>query len=207
MAKRCRRRDAGSHGRRGRLCRYLRRARHSCAVDAAGKVFCWGSASEGELGVPGLLHSAVPTAVSIPEPIVQLRCNQSLTCARSGRGQVFCWGDDRAMSPLTQLTSRPPVAVAELAGSDDLWVLSERGLRPFRGALRCDGWVPASLPSGCTCCTLCRRHSAQRGLFGGPRRRSFPGCPVPGRAICAANRAPPRPPVAPGQGRRNAACP
>lgn len=173
-------------------------ARHSCAVNAAGKVFCWGSASEGELGVPGLPHSAVPTAVSIPEPIVQLRCNQSLTCARSRRGQVFCWGDDRAMSPLTQLTSRPPVAVAELAGSDDLWVLSSAVCGLSAGALRCDGWVPASLPSGlhplhfvptpqraARVCLAVRDDAASQDVL----------C-LDGRSVPRTG-APPRPPVAP----------
>lgn len=173
-------------------------ARHSCAVNAAGRVFCWGSASEGELGVPGLPHSAVPVAVPIPEPVVQLRCNQSLTCARSGRGQVFCWGDDRAMSPLTQLTPRPPVAVADLAGSDDLWVLPTAVCGLAGGALRCDGWVPSPLPPGLhplhfvptpqrapQVCLSVRDDAARQDVL----------C-LDGQAVPRAG-APPRPPIAP----------
>lgn len=113
--------------------------RHSCAVTAGGVVHCWGSASQGELGVPGLRRSSVPVALAVPEAVAQLRCSQSLTCARTQSGEVYCWGDDRAMQVGPSEVARPPTRVPALAGASDLWVLPSAVCAVVAGALRCDG--------------------------------------------------------------------
>jgi hypothetical protein len=122
--------------------------RHTCAVTASLAVHCWGQASQGELGVPGLRHSPVPVPVPLPEPVVQVRCSQALTCARSAAGRVYCWGDDDAQSPDPATQPLPPTEVARLRGATDLWVLPHAvcGLHPSE--VRCDGLELAAPPPG-----------------------------------------------------------
>ncbi len=67
---------------------------HSCATDVAGKVFCWGDNSKGELGNGGTASSAVPVEVyGLPGPVTALSAGGGYTCAVSA-GRVYCWGDD-----------------------------------------------------------------------------------------------------------------
>ncbi|MBL9007752.1 MAG: hypothetical protein JNJ46_26075 [Myxococcales bacterium] len=122
--------------------------RHSCAVTATGGVSCWGSAEQGELGVPGLRRSSVPVAVAIPDAVVQVRCNRSLTCARTRKDHVYCWGDDERMSPDPATQPLPPTNVVGLAGSADLWVLPQAVCGLVAAEVRCDGLALADAPLG-----------------------------------------------------------
>ncbi|MFO0553507.1 MAG: hypothetical protein U0271_34310 [Polyangiaceae bacterium] len=66
---------------------------HTCAVDAAGSVYCWGSNYLGQLGVGDTLDRNVPTRVSLP-PVVDLAAGSGFTCAVEASGAVWCWGSD-----------------------------------------------------------------------------------------------------------------
>jgi alpha-tubulin suppressor-like RCC1 family protein len=71
---------------------------HTCARTSAGRVFCWGTNADGELG------NTMPTAAPTPAPQAVLFGSRPLedvrsivagahhTCALRGDGAVLCWG-------------------------------------------------------------------------------------------------------------------
>lgn len=67
-------------------------ALHSCAVDAEGSVFCWGSNSRGQLGNGTTIDSNLPVRVSAGGPYVAVSTGDAHTCALTVDGQLRCWG-------------------------------------------------------------------------------------------------------------------
>lgn len=68
---------------------------HSCAVDANGRVFCWGSNAYGQLGQPlDLAAISVPRQVELPTRVraVRLAAGSEHTCALTERDNLVCWG-------------------------------------------------------------------------------------------------------------------
>lgn len=66
---------------------------HSCALDAAGAVRCFGQNSRGQLGVGAQLQkSAKALPVSLPEPALELAAGWDHTCALGVSGRLYCWG-------------------------------------------------------------------------------------------------------------------
>jgi alpha-tubulin suppressor-like RCC1 family protein len=80
---------------------------HSCALDASGMVWCWGSNDDpastdcfGQLGtgddcsvLPRTNRPAFGIDRSQVEPVVvSLQTRSNLNCARNDAGQVYCWG-------------------------------------------------------------------------------------------------------------------
>jgi alpha-tubulin suppressor-like RCC1 family protein len=70
---------------------------HACAVDDAGKAYCWGEDNFGEVGNGGGGPTQVPEAVKDGgvldgEVLVEIEAGQFNTCALSDDGDVFCWG-------------------------------------------------------------------------------------------------------------------
>lgn len=70
----------------------------TCATDAAGALWCWGSNSAG-LGTPGTLvpgspqkDITTPRRISLPGRTAEVAVGYSFHCALTDRGQVFCWG-------------------------------------------------------------------------------------------------------------------
>lgn len=81
---------------------------HSCAVDDAGKVYCWGSNENGQLGDGGTTDSLVPVEVDMGgdlsgKEIAAVSAGEGYTCALDTEGSVYCWGegiDSEVYSPL-----------------------------------------------------------------------------------------------------------
>lgn len=67
---------------------------HVCAVDAAGKVVCWGKGGTGRLGTPGDDDQLTPTVVPGLADIAGVAAGMDITCAWTVHGAVWCWGDD-----------------------------------------------------------------------------------------------------------------
>jgi alpha-tubulin suppressor-like RCC1 family protein len=67
---------------------------HTCAVDADGKIWCWGRGDEGQLGDGMGREHASPTATALDNGAVTadaITTGAAHTCALAG-GRVFCWG-------------------------------------------------------------------------------------------------------------------
>ncbi|GMV14316.1 MAG: hypothetical protein HS104_19300 [Polyangiaceae bacterium] len=66
---------------------------HSCALDAAGSVSCWGRNDWGQLGVGALVDkTTAPLGVALPERIVELAAGWDHSCALGESGALYCWG-------------------------------------------------------------------------------------------------------------------
>ena len=69
---------------------------HTCAVDAAGGVHCWGANGSGQVGDGTTVTRTSPVAVTALPPgtaVASVACGERHTCANAF-GTVFCWGAD-----------------------------------------------------------------------------------------------------------------
>ena len=64
---------------------------HSCALDAAGAVFCWGYNFNGQTGVPSLGQVWQPTAAASGKRFTAISAGNRTTCAVEP-GATWCWG-------------------------------------------------------------------------------------------------------------------
>ncbi|HEX2081338.1 MAG TPA: hypothetical protein VHG08_26780, partial [Longimicrobium sp.] len=65
----------------------------TCALDAAGAAWCWGSDEDGKLGNGGAdAASGVPTRVAGGHVFRSIQAGREHACATTGDGSVFCWG-------------------------------------------------------------------------------------------------------------------
>ncbi|HVI03834.1 MAG TPA: hypothetical protein VM869_34310 [Enhygromyxa sp.] len=66
---------------------------HSCALDRAGQVQCWGASGWAQLGDgEGTRDRATPERIRAAGPFVEIVAGYTHTCARTGDGAVWCWG-------------------------------------------------------------------------------------------------------------------
>lgn len=109
---------------------------HSCAILVDHSVRCWGDNFEGQLGAPGLNHSASALPVSFFEggafgAAVAISAGAAHTCATTLHDRTFCWGTNnfgetgrtdtgtallqpRLASPVSNSPSFPMTAVHSL---------------------------------------------------------------------------------------------
>lgn len=100
---------------------------HTCALQAAGRIACWGRNDSGQLGDGGTTGSAVPVTVEDADgdalgTVRGIAGGGEHTCAVLSSGGVRCWGagaHGRLGDGGTTDRSRP-VAVVGIDGADDL---------------------------------------------------------------------------------------
>jgi alpha-tubulin suppressor-like RCC1 family protein len=67
---------------------------HTCAINAAGGVLCWGSNETGALGNGNNGDSSTPVqVVGLTSGVVEVAAGLGHSCARTDTGNVFCWGN------------------------------------------------------------------------------------------------------------------
>ncbi|MCH7564707.1 MAG: Ig-like domain-containing protein, partial [Gemmatimonadetes bacterium] len=89
-------------------------AGHSCALDAAGVVSCWGRGFEGQLGTGERSESLVPVDVPSAFQFRAVTAGERHTCALSARDtRTWCWGWNAfgQIGNATNVTVSTPVAV------------------------------------------------------------------------------------------------
>lgn len=68
---------------------------HTCAMDTALNVFCWGRNDQGQLGIRSRADRSRPTVVAgIGNDINAIAAGGAHTCALTNGGQLFCWGSN-----------------------------------------------------------------------------------------------------------------
>jgi hypothetical protein len=65
---------------------------HTCAVDVAGQVHCWGANDRGQLGDGTTTSSATPVRAGTLDGVIELTLAWGRSCALRFDGSVWCWG-------------------------------------------------------------------------------------------------------------------
>lgn len=116
---------------------------HTCAVDPAGTVWCWGNDEGGQLG-NGNQDGATkhtPVAVDGGRAFTAVSAGERNTCALDGAGTAWCWGSGFGYAPaavtgghtFTAITAGAHPCALDRSGHAWCWgedVGAERGLAP-----------------------------------------------------------------------------
>jgi alpha-tubulin suppressor-like RCC1 family protein len=120
---------------------------HTCARRGTGRLFCWGSNQEHQLGDNGTEdHVGVPVQVfGGATDWTAVGAGQFHTCARRSSGRLFCWGDDLYGHVGDGGTPTDRARPVQVAGGATNWTTFSVGSRHTcalrdTGRLFCWGW-------------------------------------------------------------------
>jgi alpha-tubulin suppressor-like RCC1 family protein len=65
---------------------------HTCGLQSDKSLWCWGSNTDGQLGIGSNLPSNVPAAVAQGSTWAMVSAGGAHTCAIDGNGALWCWG-------------------------------------------------------------------------------------------------------------------
>ncbi|MDQ8044497.1 MAG: hypothetical protein AAGC46_07440, partial [Solirubrobacteraceae bacterium] len=100
---------------------------HSCAIDAAAHVTCWGAGAAGELGDGTTVDRGVPVQSAGGLQAISVGAGVGFTCAEATDETVWCWGDnaDHQVPGLSASATTTPVQVPGLAHVQGLVVAGD----------------------------------------------------------------------------------
>ena len=86
----------------------------ACGVTAAGEAYCWGSNTNGELGIGTTAETSIPTAVAGGFRFAQLSLGHGFTCGVTATAEAYCWGINNSsqLGDGGTVASSSPVRVA-----------------------------------------------------------------------------------------------
>lgn len=98
-------------------------AAHACVLDVAGRAYCWGENSNGQLGNGATAGSAAPVAVAGNLTFAMVEAGDSTTCGVTPGGEGYCWGaggrwqlgngtNQRSLVPVKVATTRPLASIS-----------------------------------------------------------------------------------------------
>ncbi len=109
---------------------------HTCALDSAGKAYCWGSMSDGQVGAGYTGSVSEPLPVSGGLTFTSISAGTSDSCGTTADG-LFCWGFPLPSGPQFQPSWLTPVRVYSATG------LAPTGVSVGFGHV-CAQWVSGS---------------------------------------------------------------
>lgn len=113
----------GAHDQPSRIAftRVSSGGRLACAIDTAGRVFCWGDNYRCALG--RCRRDASPRGQLIPLPgrAVEVHAGYGFACARTADARVFCWGDNARgqLGSLASINAGPDGGPPDYRDADD----------------------------------------------------------------------------------------
>ena len=120
----------------------------SCALDTAGRVYCWGSNEAGQLGLSlGVASVSVPRRVALPPgvKVIHLAGGAEHTCALTDRADLVCWGRNHLgqVGRTPSATAAPDLVTLPSALATATFVAVAAG-----GAHTCALYLPPQLGDG-----------------------------------------------------------
>lgn len=93
---------------------------HTCGLGTDQKTYCWGGASDGQLGTGKTQEEPVPTLVAVDPgtTFAEIASGLSSTCALDATGKAYCWGRNGSgqlgitEAPSEMILRNAPVAVS-----------------------------------------------------------------------------------------------
>jgi alpha-tubulin suppressor-like RCC1 family protein len=90
---------------------------HTCAVDTAGGLWCWGAGDFGQVGLAPFANSAKPNQVTtLTGKVVNMEAGWFHTCLLNDAGAVLCWGKNQE----GELGNAAQISRADLVGPVDM---------------------------------------------------------------------------------------
>jgi alpha-tubulin suppressor-like RCC1 family protein len=86
--------------------------RHSCALAASGRIYCWGENRWGQLGDASRTTTARPVVVRSSETFVSVSVGPDDTCALDEKGFAYCWGRSSNTTTPQRIDERSFLAVS-----------------------------------------------------------------------------------------------
>lgn len=67
---------------------------HSCAINLAGELWCWGKNEDLQLGNENVEPHTIPVPVNGMPPIERIACGDDHSCAVAEDASLWCWGEN-----------------------------------------------------------------------------------------------------------------